>query len=227
MLWSVLLFGLLLGVQHALEADHVAAVAALATRARSVRGAVSVASWWGIGHAATLFVFGAILVALGATLPPALERAFELAVGLLLVLLGADVLRRARRRGVHFHVHEHGPDLRHLHGHSHAGESRHEIHEHRHALPPILVGCVHGLAGSAALILLSLRTMRTPAQALLYLATFGAGTILGMVLFAVLLFVPIRVSARRLERASRTFEVAIGAGSLAIGAWVVVRVAAF
>lgn len=227
MLWSILLFSFLLGIEHALEADHVAAVAALSTRARSVRGAVTVASWWGFGHAATLFLFGAVLVGLGASLPPALDRAFEFTVGLMLVFLGADVLRRVRQRRVHFHVHEHGPDLRHLHAHAHEGERAHARHEHGHALPPVLVGSVHGLAGSAALILLSLQTMRTPAQSLLYLAAFGAGTVLGMVLFAVALFVPIRLSARHVERVSRGLEVALGAGTLSLGAWIAIRVGYF
>jgi cytochrome c biogenesis protein CcdA len=220
----VLFLGFLLGVEHALEADHVAAVASLATRSSSMRSTVKVASFWGIGHALTLFCFGGVLIALGVSLPAAYDRLFELGVGLMLVFLGFDVLRRLRKRQMHLHVHEHGAGIRHVHVHAHEGEAEHAHHDHAQALRPMLVGSMHGLAGSAALILVSLQTMDSGAQALVYLAVFGLGTILGMVLFAIVVFLPLRVSSRQLEWASRGLETAIGLTTLAVGAWISVRV---
>ena len=227
MIWPVLFFGFLLGIEHALEADHVAAVASLATRSNTMRGTVKVASFWGIGHAFTLFVFGAVLVALGASLPQRVDRTFEFAVGLMLVFLGFDVLRRLRTKKLHLHVHEHDDGTRHLHAHAHEGEGEHARHDHGHGLRSMLVGSLHGLAGSAALILLSLRTMHSGAQALLYLAVFGLGTILGMVLFAIAIFLPLRVSARQLDWTSRSLEAALGVTTLVLGGWIAIRVSLF
>jgi cytochrome c biogenesis protein CcdA len=223
MIWPVLFFGFLLGMEHALEADHVAAVAALATRATSVRGTMKTASLWGAGHALTLFAFGAVLIVIGASLPERVDRAFEFAVGAMLVVVGADVLRRLRRKRFHVHAHQHD-GVRHLHVHSHEADLG---HEHRHSPPPMLVGSIHGLAGSAALILLSLQTMRSGAEALLYLAVFGLGTMAGMVLFALLVFAPIKVSSRHLGWASLGLEGAVGVITIALGGWIAASVARF
>src|SRR5258705_5307648 len=108
MLGSFLALGLLLGLKHALEADHLSTVATLASRSSSKRHTVGVAAAWGLGHAAALVVLGGALVALGATLPAAVVRAFELVVGIILIALGFDVLRRLRRGGLHPPLHEDG-----------------------------------------------------------------------------------------------------------------------
>src|SRR5437763_1950078 len=102
---SLLVFGFLLGIKHALEADHVAAVASLATRADSFRDHVRLAGLWGVGHALTLMVVGSVIVPLGLSLPPGLSSALEGAVGVVLVVLGIDVLLRLRRKRIHIHVH--------------------------------------------------------------------------------------------------------------------------
>lgn len=224
------LLGLLTGVRHALEADHVAAVASLATRASSVRQTAWLAAIWGAGHATTLLLVGGLVVALGAALPHGLALAFEIAAGLLLVYLGVDVLRRIRRPGVHFHVHRHDDGVRHVHAHSHAGAAEpHDParHEHAHATGLLvragLMGSLHGMAGSAALVVLSLQAVSSPARALAYMAVFAAGSIAGMVLFSLAIALPVRRHARHLQRASRGFEAALGAASVVIGAWVAVR----
>ena len=107
MLLSLLALGFLLGVRHALEADHVAAVATLATRSSSAGQTARLAAAWGAGHALMLLLVGGLVVALGLSLPEGVARAFEAAAGVLLVALGLDVLRRLRRQHVHFHVHRH------------------------------------------------------------------------------------------------------------------------
>src|SRR6185295_15373319 len=144
-----------LGLKHALEADHVAAVATLATRSPKWTGVVPVAAAWGAGHALALIAFGSILLSLDLTLAPAASRALEALVGALLVLLGVDVLRRLRRRRIHFHAHEH-QGRRHFHAHGHAEKVVHDEAPHDHAhvrrlLPrALVVGGIHGLSGTAA-----------------------------------------------------------------------------
>src|SRR4051812_3917050 len=105
-------------MKHALEADHVAAVAALATRSRSVGHTVLQGVVWGMGHTATLFLFGGMVLAMQLVVPERLAVALELAVGVMLVMLGLDVFRRMRRDRVHFHVHQHADRVLHMHAHS-------------------------------------------------------------------------------------------------------------
>jgi ABC-type nickel/cobalt efflux system permease component RcnA len=228
---SLLGLGFLLGVRHALEADHVAAVASLATRASSTRQGVTLAALWGAGHACMLLLVGGLAVAAGAAMPPGLARALEAAAGLLLAFLGWDVLRRVHRRRIHFHVHRHAEGLRHLHAHSHSGESAagHDPDRHRHEHPQgllaraLLVGSVHGMAGSAALVVVSLQAVGSVPQAIGYMAVFGAGSVLGMVLFSLIIALPLRVRGGYLERAARGLEAALGAASMALGLWIAAR----
>ncbi len=231
MLISLLTLGFLMGVRHALEADHVAAVASLATRASSARESARLAALWGAGHAATLLLVGGLVVWLGATVPDGVARVLEAAAGALLVFLGVDVLRRVRRRQVHFHVHRHEGGVHHLHAHAHAGEpaAEHDPARHRHEHPrglllrALLVGSVHGMAGSAALVVLSLQAVSSTAGAVAYIALFGAGAVAGMVLFSLAIALPLGLRVRRLEYASRGLEAALGAASVLIGAWIFVR----
>jgi hypothetical protein len=229
MLGTLLVIGLLTGIRHALEADHVAAVASLATRSTSVRQTAWLAAVWGAGHAAALLLVGGMVVALGAALPTGLARLFEAAAGLLLVALGIDVLRRVRRQKVHFHVHRHDGGLQHVHAHAHDGAVSHGQDAHGHAHPRGLLlragvmGSLHGMAGSAALVVLSLQAVPSQARALAYMAVFAAGSVAGMVLFSLVIALPARLRGPHLAGASRGFEAALGAVSVAVGAWVAVR----
>ena len=229
---SLLALGFLLGLKHALEADHVAAVASLATRAGSLRETLRVSGAWGVGHASTLFVFGAVLVLLGVTVAAPVAHALEGLVGVMLVVLGVAVLRRLRRARVHAHVHRHGdaaPHLHlHLHLHAHAGETAGEhTHDHAHgrAFVPraLLVGCVHGLAGTAGLVLLAGAAMDSTARTLAYLGLFGLGTVAGMMLFSVAISVPLVATAGRLRRAGLALDAVLGTANLGLGAWIAAR----
>src|SRR5262249_25455029 len=219
----------LLGVRHALEADHLSAVASLAARSRSLGGAARIAAVWGMGHWAVLVVLGSILVGLGATLPDRLAKVFELAAGGMLVLLGVRVLRRLRSKRFHLHEHRHCPELRHIHFHSHEADPDHHSarHRHRHATPLIpkafLVGSMHGLAGSAALIVIALPVMHSIARAIVFMAVFGLGSIFGMVLFSTAISLPLQLSARRLTWAARGLEGALGITNIALGCYVAAR----
>jgi len=216
MLASMLLLGFVLGLRHALEADHVAAVAALATRTSSRRDLLRLATGWGAGHGATPVAIGAVATLLGATLPAHSEELFDRVIGLVLVGMGLDVLRRAWMRGVGVDVHEHPDGTRHVHLHSHAGRSDH--HEHAHAMGgrAVALGMLHGLAGSAPVVLLALPRSVPPLESVAYLATFGIGSIAGMLAFSLALSVPLRAAAA-MERATIGLEAVLGGASIMVG----------
>ena len=221
---SLLLLGFVIGMRHAVEADHVAAVSSLATRAGSVKETIRQGTAWGIGHTVTLFLIGSFVLLVDTLVPARVAAALELLVGLMLVGLGADVIRRLVRERVHFHLHRHGDGTTHFHAHSHAGETRHDQarHEHHHhgRLPirALLVGLMHGMAGSAALILLTLQTVSSPWTGLLYIALFGLGSTLGMAVLSAVIAVPLRYSARGVTWLHSGLQATVGIATIAIGA---------
>jgi ABC-type nickel/cobalt efflux system permease component RcnA len=223
---SLLLLGLLLGMRHALEADHLAAVASLATRSRGMRGTIFQGAAWGLGHTITLLLVGGVCLLLRAAISPHLAAALEGAVGVMLLLLGADVLLRMRRRRIHLHVHRHPDGTVHFHAHSHAPEEAHDRNHHHHAhaegfpLRALLVGMVHGLAGSAALLLVTLTTLSSAWLGVAYIAVFGIGSIAGMAVLAAVIALPLQGTARTLTGWYNGLEAAIGAGTLLVGGWV-------
>ncbi len=228
---SILFLGLLLGMQHALEADHVAAVASIAARQTSVRRIVAHGAVWGIGHMAALVAFAGSAIVLGAAVGDQLAGWLEAAVGVMLVGLGGHVIYRLIRDRVHFHLHRHADGVVHFHAHSHAGDvgeharSAHR-HQHRHGLPwrSLWVGLMHGAAGSAALLVLSASAMASPAEGLLYVALFGAGSVVGMAALSAVIAVPIAFSASALTWANRSLQAAVGVGTVAIGLGVLGRI---
>jgi ABC-type nickel/cobalt efflux system permease component RcnA len=229
---SVLFLGFLIGMQHALEADHVAAVVAIATRGSSVGGIVRQGAAWGLGHAVTLLVVGAAVLSIDSAVPEGLARMLELAVGVMLLLLGLDVLRRLLRQRVHFHLHRHGDGVVHVHAHSHAGEQGpHDAGLHRHDHPrdlplrALMIGVVHGLAGSAALVVLALATVQSALTGLVYIALFGFGSIVGMAALSTVIAVPIGWSARLLTWSNRGLQAAIGCATTGLGGVIVYEVA--
>jgi hypothetical protein len=230
---SLLLFGFLLGLKHALEADHVAAVATLASRSSALRDFVRFAGLWGLGHAGALLVCGAGIGALGLALPAAVANGLEGLAGLVLIGLGVDVLRRIRRDRVHFHVHAHVDAPPHFHAHTHRGETGHDPahHEHRHGralgVRAFAVGGVHGLAGSATLVLLTADATRSLPEAIAYLALFGGGTIAGMMAVSLVISVPLRLSARGLGRFQHGLQGGLATATIALGAWIALRTFAF
>ncbi|MEK8032947.1 urease accessory protein [Ideonella sp. DXS29W] len=234
-LLPTLLVGLLLGVQHATEADHLAAVATLATREGGWRQAMRQGAFWGLGHTLTLLTFAGAVLVLGQVIPPQVERGLESAVGVMLVLLGADVLRRVWRPQTHLHVHRHGthgrPELVHLHIHGHAPalHTTATSPEHAHAeaggwpLRALAVGMMHGLAGSAALSLMSLQAAPALSLGLSYIALFGLGSIAGMALLSAALVAPMRLTARHLVPLQRWLQAGVGAFSCGLGAFTIVQ----
>jgi hypothetical protein len=230
---ALLVLGFLVGVRHALEADHLAAVASLATRSASMADKVKVAAAWGGGHAASLVLLGSALIILGVSLPESTSRGFELVAAAVLVALGVDVLRRVRRQRVHFHVHQHDGGGRHVHAHAHGGEGAHDrsrhAHEHARGLLPraLAMGGLHGLAGTGALVLVSLQLLDSGLEAFAYIVTFAVGSILGMVAFSLALSLPLAWSPRLLEASAGRLEATLGVVTIALGCWMAVRAAAF
>jgi len=203
--FSILLVGLLLGMKHATEADHVAAVATLATRQASLVQTLQQGVAWGVGHTLSLMLFGGVVFVLGHAVSPGLEQALETAVGIMLVVLGADVLRRLLVKRVTSHVHS--DDL-----------------VRRWPLRAIAVGMMHGLAGSAALVMLSLKSLPSWSIGLGYIVVFGLGSIVGMALLSAAMALPLRLSAPYLIGLHRSMTALIGLFSCALGSYMVVEI---
>lgn len=224
---GIIVFGFLLGMRHAVEADHVAAVASLATGSHSLRQTVIQGAVWGLGHTITLFLFGSIALMMDSVIPELMAERLEFSVGIMLVLLGLDVLRRLYQKRIHFHAHQHDNGVQHFHAHAHQLEQAHDAraHQHQHALffptRALLVGFMHGMAGSAALIILTLNAVQTPATALFYMAFFGIGSILGMALLSCAIAIPLRFSEQKLTRVYHGLHVLVGFFSIGIGASII------
>ena len=224
---SVLGFALALGLKHATDADHLAAVSTIAGERRGVLAASLVGGLWGVGHTLALLAAGVVVILLRVPLSERVGLAFEFAVALMLVALGARALLKLLRGGrVHLHPHEHGGRW-HVHPHTH--DPAHDEHRHPQAARarthhgfrldarPLLVGAVHGLAGSAALMLLVLSSIRTTALAFAYIVIFGVGSIGGMMLMSALVGLPAQLTARRWTRLDLLVRGAAGLFSLAFG----------
>ena len=215
-MFGILGLGFLLGMQHALEADHIAAVSSIAARRSHVADIVKHGLTWGLGHTLTLFIFAGAAILLGRAIPEGIARPIETAVGLMLVGLGAHVLWRLWRDRVHFHAHSHAgetaPHARTVHAHDHGFRWR-----------TLLVGLMHGMAGSAALLVLTVTQASSPAAGLGYIALFGAGSMIGMGALSTVIAVPLAVSARWLTWANRALQGAVGLATVAIGIMTVVE----
>ena len=219
---GILGLGFLLGMQHALEADHIAAVSSIAARRSRVSDIVKHGLTWGLGHTLTLFVFAGIAILLGRAIPEIVAKPIEAAVGIMLIGLGAHVLWRLWRDGVHFHRHGHADGTVHFHAHSHAGDElpharAAHVHEHGFRWRTLLVGLMHGMAGSAALLVLAVTQAASPAAGLCYVALFGIGSMIGMGALSAVIAVPLAASARFLTAANRALQGAVGIVTIAIG----------
>ena len=218
---SVLVFGFLLGLRHAFEADHLVAVSTLVTPQCSLWKSVRFGVIWGLGHSATLLAVGGVVIILQVSIPPLLELSLEGLVGGMLVGLGLITLLDCWRRRIHLHQHTHGGST-HLHFHTHAAGPAH-FHQHggETGWKPLLVGMVHGLAGSAAVLLLTVATAPSPVDSLLYIVSFGCGSILGMGTASLLFGVLFSFTQRHLQGANLSLRIAAGATSVALGIWII------
>lgn len=211
--------GFLLGVRHALDADHVAAVSTFVSQDRSVLRSCLRGTFWGIGHTAALLAAGVAVVAFKLQISPALEQGIERVVALVLVLLGGHVLLRTLGAvSLHRHEHSHG-GAPHSHVHVHVGDADEHRHFHpwRGAPQPLLMGLLHGLAGSGALILLVLTTMPSPTAAMLYILVFGIGSTAGMLVLSGLIGAPFALTTGGSRTLAMSLQLVVGAASILVG----------
>lgn len=227
------IFGFLLGLQHALEADHIAAVSTIATGQKGFGRIVRHGAAWGIGHAAMLGGFGGAVYALKLSLNERLATGLEFAVGAMLVLLGARALWLIVKSRIHFHVHRHGSGEVHVHAHSHAGDiADHRLSRHEHAHAPhgwgrsLAVGVMHGLAGSAALVALAASSAPSMPLGIAFMVLFGLGTIAGMALFSAVIAVPLGLASRSLGWATQAFQTLAGLIAVGIGLRIMIETGA-
>ena len=216
---AIIAIGGLLGVRHAFEPDHLAAISTLATRpAARLWSAARLGLVWGLGHTATVGVVALLIIALGVRLPDRLWPAAELVVAGLLILLGTVVIWRYVRGRWHMHLHAHPAAQPHLHLHSHASDA---THRHSHATVDarrsLGFGVAHGLAGSGAIAALLVAAAPDAASRLAYFAAFGAGTIAGMLGVSVTLSVLVRLAAERGTRWATILHVGAAVGSVVAG----------
>lgn len=215
-LFSACSLGILLGMRHALEPDHLAAVSTLATRAPGRKAGALLGASWGLGHTLSLLVLGGGLVVLRRNVSPQAGAGFELLVAALLLYLGVRAMRRAFVEG------QRGPVTAHSHGgsaaaHVHSGPVSHvHLGGFTLASQPLLVGLVHGVAGSGALTAMVLANLPTAATRLVYILLFGLGSVLGMALLSGLLGWPLSRLVQR-PRLLRAVSAASGMGSAGYG----------
>ncbi len=248
-LFSIVALGFFLGMRHATDPDHVVAVTTIVSRQRSVLHAALIGVLWGLGHTITILAVGSAIILFGLVIPPRVGLSMEFSVGLMLVLLGVLNLSGILRWITETFTPAHSQDHEHSHAHLHGEGSYFHSHPHSHTasqrtplddpaptswmdrafgrlgiyqtVRPLVVGIVHGLAGSAAVALLVLTTIRVPSWAILYLLVFGIGTVAGMMLITAAIAVPFQFSGTRFVRLNRGLGLASGFASLAFGLFIV------
>lgn len=194
---SVLLIGFVLGLTHAVEADHLAAVSAIVSEKKNVFTSAIIGGFWGLGHTISLFVVGALVIFLKFQISESVEAKLEAIVGGMLVLLGLNALRKLfTAKEIHAHSHEHG---KHGHTHIHLHDSEKEKWHHRFSPRSVIIGMIHGLAGSAGLMLIVIPSIASPMIALFYILVFGAGSIAGMMLMSLLIGLPFHFTANKFD----------------------------
>jgi ABC-type nickel/cobalt efflux system permease component RcnA len=225
---GLLALGLVYGLKHATEIDHIVAVSTIVSEHKKLGRAAIVGGLWGAGHTASLVVVGAIVLGLRVAIPERIAGWLEFGVALMIIALGVAAFRRGlrARADVHVHRHDHDDD-EHSHLHFHDPHSAHthsstRFHSHvitKVGLKPGLVGAMHGLAGSGALTLLVLTQINSPLLGLSYLAVFGVGSIIGMLLMSALVGLPFVFSSRKLGGIHYGLQALAGIASIGFGIW--------
>jgi ABC-type nickel/cobalt efflux system permease component RcnA len=235
--FSLLAVGFGLGLKHAIEADHLAAVSNIVSDRKSLWSASLVGALWGLGHTISLFVAAVAVLFFHFEIGERLGRRLELGVALMLIVLGCDTLRKLFRGGqLHMHFHRHGGRL-HAHPHVHDATQAHQTtHDHGQTVKPLthhgvgigprplIVGMIHGLAGSGALMLLVLSTISSPVVGMSYILVFGVGSIGGMMLMSLLLSLPFHFTAKTFGGVELTMRGLAGAFSIGLGVFMVYQI---
>lgn len=231
---SFLILGMVIGMAHALEADHLAAVGTLAVTGRaSPKRLAFLGVSWGMGHTTTLLLLSVPVVLFGVVLSARLAAGMELFVGLMLAALGAQVLWKIRSNPVHFHVHDHSDGQKHLHSHSHGlagvgAPHNKQAHDHAHVrFSPraYLIGLSHGAAGSAGLVALAAAATKDVSTAIAYVLVFGIGSIVGMAVLTCSVSWPLRMAENSAARLLKMVQIAVASMAIFIGSGLVLKTA--
>jgi len=210
---AVLGLGFALGARHALEPDHLVAVSTFVSRNKSIARSSLAGTIWGLGHTASLLICGCAVLALRMNIPSGFVGWMETAVAVMLIALGVNSLRLH----VHFHTHD---GRRHIHFHGHRREEL-VVHDHRHVfklgIRSFLVGMLHGLAGSGALMALVTATIPSFLVGLTYILLFGLGSVGGMLILSSLISIPFVLSARRFQMFNYGLQLMTALLSIALG----------
>jgi len=215
---AVLTLGFTLGLVHATDADHVVAIATILSENKSLKKTSVLGAFWGLGHTITLLFAGLVVLLLAVSIPQSLALFFEFMVGLVLIALGLSVIRKTLGRSKHIHSHLHD-DKMHTHFHDHSKTGNHE-HEHK----SFIVGMFHGLAGSSALMLLTLSSIDSILEGFAFILIFGLGSILGMLIIGTLIGLPFALTSIRSGKWNIRIRLIAGSLSIALGFMIVYQI---
>ena len=220
---TVLSLGFFFGLRHATDADHLAAVSTIVSERKSIWSSMFIGGVWGLGHTISLVVAGILVLLLNFQISERTEQMLEFGVGVMLFLLGLNVLRKLFQGGkLHFHTHEHA-GRKHVHPHLHEAAKTDEPNTHHgFSFNPraLIIGMIHGMAGSAALMLLVIPTIESRPLALLYVVIFGVGSIVGMMLMSLLVGLPFYFTAK-FNRFNHILQCVAGLVSIGLGLMII------
>ena len=216
MILYILGSGLILGLKHAVEADHVAALSTIASQSRSLKKSARMGASWGLGHSTSLFALGLLILGLKISIPKNVALSFEIISGFVLVLLGLNVIRKLISGKLHRHEHMHEDGQTHSHFHKH-GSIRSHIHTHQ----SFALGVLHGVAGTGALSVLALTSVDSFTEGVLFMIVLSIGTIVGMMTMGALISLPLKFAGKF----ANTVGMLAGLASIFVGSEVVYGIA--
>jgi len=225
---AILGLGLVFGLKHATEVDHVVAISTIVSRHKNVFRSAFVGALWGAGHTTSLLVIAIVVLWFRVAIPERVSGWLEFGVALMIIGLGVSALWRSLRKDAQVHVHQHSHDgVSHTHVHFHEHGTKHQPashspHSHRVSRvgwKPVMIGLMHGLAGSGALTLLVLTQISSAWVGLLYVSTFAVGSIAGMLLMSGLIGLPVALTSRKLTHAHQGLQTLAAILSICFGIW--------
>jgi ABC-type nickel/cobalt efflux system permease component RcnA len=230
-LLAALVLGIILGLRHALDPDHLVAVSTIVGEYKNPLKSFWIGVSWGLGHTTTLFLIGIVIIGLRLSIPDRLALLLEFIVAIMLVALGGQVIYKLRKKKVHQHVHSH-EERAHQHFHFHAQAPVHTGRDHNAGgvgrpflrKKSYFIGTVHGLAGSAALTLLVLASIDSPLAGMVYILLFGLGSVLSMGVMTIFISLPFVFSANRLPNLNRLIQGGAGVLSILFGGFLMYEI---
>lgn len=210
--------GFILGLEHAFEPDHIVAVTSMISKHNNLRKTSILGAIWGLGHTTTLFIVGFLILVFKIVITDSIAMSLEFIVGIVIVILGIKILKELIINKKHIHNHSHNGKT-HVHAHSH---KNYKNHNHYHQ--SYVVGLVHGMAGSAALMLLVLSTLESTIIGLVYIFLFGIGSMVGMILVGIFFGMPFVFTSKRFTYLNKSFQYIIGIFSICFGIYLMIKV---